>query len=192
MRNRKTFLRLDLLAVLGAAMILAGCAGRSEMRSVASQSSAILNAAQINATKYAEAQTRYEAGAQASIAAFNKMTAIGNQEQEAVQGTWIDSTMRGLYGELGARTVDDYEEIVNDATAAPVAPTVITIDTTKVRQAVAKLNELAKEETLQSQVAFLANFAQTVASAYQDAQKKAADMANGAAGEMKKAAPIQQ
>lgn len=192
MRIRKSCPALSLLVPIVAAVMLNGCAGRSDMRSVASQSSAILNAAQINATKYAEAQTRYEVGAQANIASFNKMSAIGNQAQKAAQATWIDSSMRGLFGELTPRAVADYQKVVDEATAAPIAPTAITIDTSKVRQAVSKLNELAKEQTLESQVAFLANFAATVAGAYQDAQKKAAEMANGAADGMKKAAPVQQ
>jgi hypothetical protein len=113
------------------------------------------------------------------------MTAIGNQEAEAVQSTWVDSQMRGLYGDVKPRSLIDYQKVVDDAMAVPIAPTVITIDTSKVRAAVAQLNELAKEETLESRVAFLTMFAKTVAAAYQDAQKKAADQAKAAADGMK-------
>jgi hypothetical protein len=173
-------------------LLLGGCAGRSEMRAVASQSSAILNQSQIEAARYADAQTRYEATAQATIASFSMMTAIGDQEADSVQTTWIDSSMRSIYGDLRPRSLADYQKIVDDATAAPVAAPTITIDTSKVRQAVARLNELAKEQTLESQLAFLTTFAKTVSAAYQDAQKKAADQANKAADDMKAAAPVQK
>ena len=103
-------------------LVLAGCAGRSDMRAVASQSSAILNQAQIEATRYAEAQTRYEATAQANIASYAKMTAIGTQEAEAGQTTWVDSAMSGLYNGVKPRSLADYQRIVDDATAAPLAP----------------------------------------------------------------------
>ena len=183
-----TRLWLYLLAVL----LLGGCAGRSEMRAVASQSSAILNQSQIEAARYADAQTRYEATAQATIASFSRMTAIGNQSADSVQTTWVDSTMRSIYSDLRPRSLTDYQKMVDDATAAPIAAPTITIDTSKVRQAVAKLNELAKEETLESQLAFLTTFAKTVAAAYEDAQKKAADQAKKAAGDMETIAPVQK
>ena len=183
-----TRLWLCLLAVL----LLSGCAGRSEMRAVASLSSAILNQSQIEAARYADAQTRYEATAQAIITSFSMMTAIGNQEADSVQTTWIDSSMRSTYSDLKPRSLTDYQKIVDEATAVPIAAPTITIDTSKVRQAVAKLNELAKEETLESQLAFLTTFAKTVAAAYQDAQKKAADQASKAADDMKATAPAQK
>jgi hypothetical protein len=182
-----TRLWLCLLAVL----LLGGCAGRSELRAVASQSSAILNQSQIEAARYADAQTRYEATAQANIASFSTMTAIGNQEADSVQTSWIDSSMRSIYSDLKPRSLTDYRKTVDDATAAPIAAPTIAIDTSKVRQAVAKLNELAKEQTLESQVAFLTTFAKTAA-AYQDAQKKAANQANKAADDIKAAAPVQK
>jgi hypothetical protein len=177
-----------MLALLVAAVALPGCAGRSEMRAVASQSGAILNQSQIEASRYAEAQTRYEATAQANIASFSKMTAIGNQQADSL--TWVDSSTRGL--DVNASSLSDYQKIVDEATAAPVAPATITIDTSTVRQAVAKLNELSKEESLDSQIAFLTNFAKTVAAAYQDAQKKAAEQATKAATDMKSVSPVQQ
>lgn len=173
-------------------LVLSGCAGRSDMRAVASQSSAIMNQAQIEATRYAEAQTRYEAIGQANIASFSKMTAIGNQEAEAVQTTWVDSSMSSLYSGVKPRSLADYQKVIDDATAAPLAPTAITIDTSKVRSVVAQLNELAKEENLESRVAFLTMFAKTVSAAYQDAQKKAAAQANEAANDMKTSSPVQQ
>jgi hypothetical protein len=183
-----TRLWLCLLAIL----LLGGCAGQSEMRAVASLSSAILNQSQIEATRYADAQTRYEATAQANIASFSKMTAIGNQEADSVQTSWVDSSMRSIYSDLKPRSLTDYQKTVDDATAAPIAAPTITIDISKVRQAVAKLNELAKEETLESQLAFLTTFAKTVAAAYQDAQKKAANQANKVADDMKATAPLQK
>jgi hypothetical protein len=181
---------LSIMAALLAAVLLTGCAGRSEMRAVASQSSAILNQTQTEAARYADAQTRYEASAQANIASFNKMTTIGNQEADS--GTWIDSSMSGLYNGVRPRSLADYQKIIDDATAAPTAPNVITIDTSKVRAAVAQMNELAKEETLESRLAFLTMFAKAVASAYQDAQKKAADQANSASDSMKSVSPVQK
>ncbi len=180
---------LRLLTIL---LLLGGCAGRSEMRAVASLSSAILNQSQIEAAHYADAQTRYEATAQAIITSFSTMTAIGNQEADSVQTSWIDSSMRGIYSDLKPRSLTDYQKIVDEATAVPIAAPTITIDTSKVRQAVAKLNELAKEETLESQLAFLTTFAKTVAAAYQDAQKKAADQASKAADDIKATAPVQK
>ena len=177
--------------ILAISLAVGGCAGRADMRSVASQSSAILNTAQLQATKYAEAQTRYEAGARANIASFAKMTAIGNQQLKAAQVTWIDSTMKSQYSALQPLSTADYQKMVDEATAAPITPTTITIDTGKVQQAVAKLNELAREPTLESQMAFLTQFVSSIVSAYQDAKKKAADLANSAANQMKEAAPVQ-
>jgi hypothetical protein len=177
-----------MLALLVTTAILAGCAGRSEMRAVASQSGAILNQSQIEASRYAEAQTRYEATAQANIASFSKMTAIGNQQADSL--TWVDSATRSL--NVNAKSLSDYQKIVDDATAAPTAPATVTIDTSTVRQAVAKLNELSKKESLDSQIDFLANFAKTAAAAYQDAQKKAAEQATKAASDMKSVSPVLQ
>jgi len=185
-RNALSSSRILALLLLGA--LPAGCAGRSEMRAVASQSSAILNQSQIEASRYAEAQTRYEAIAQANIASYSKMTTIGNQQADAL--TWVDPSMRSL--NVNPRSLSEYQKIVDDATAAPAAPPSITIDTSTVRQAVAKLNELSKEESLDSQIAFLTNFAKTVAAAYQDAQKKAAAQATTAANDMQSASPLQQ
>jgi hypothetical protein len=176
------------LALLLIAVTLSACAGRSEMRAVASQSGAILNQSQIEASRYAEAQTRYEATAQANIASFSKMTTIGNQQADSL--TWVDSAPRRL--NVDAKSLSDYQRIVDDATAAPVAPATVTIDTSKVRQAVAKLNELSKKESLDSQIDFLANFAKTAAAAYQDAQKKAAEQATKAASDMKSVSPVLQ
>lgn len=181
-----------LYVLLAVMLALGGCAGRSDMRSVASQSSAILNAAQIQASSYADAQTRYEAGAQANIASFSKMTTIRNQEMKSAQVTWIDSSMKGIYSDLAPKAQADYSKVIDDATAAPIAPTTVTIDTSKVRSAVAKLNEFAKEHDLESQIAFLVDFGSSVAEAFKEAQKKAADMANGAANQMNAAAPIQK
>lgn len=175
-----------------AALLLGGCAGRSEMRAVASLSSAMLNQSQMEAAGYADAQTRYEATAQANIASFSKMTAIGNQQADSVQTSWVDSSMRTIYSDLKPRSLTDYQKAIDDATAAPVAAPTVRIDTSKVRQAVGKLNELAKEETLESQLAFLTTFAKTVAAAYQDAQKKAADQASKAADNIKASAPVQK
>jgi hypothetical protein len=181
------------LYILAAILVsVAGCSGRSDMRSVASQSSAILNNAQVQATKYAEAQTRYEAAVQANMASFSKMTAIGNQGLKDAQTAWIDQAMKSKYDGARPLAVSDYQKMVDDATAAPIAPTVITIDTSKVRQAVAKLNELAKEQTLESQLAFVIQFATAVVNAYQDAEKKAADMASKAATQVKEAGPTQR
>lgn len=183
-----THLWLCLLTIL----LIGGCAGRSQMRAVASQSSAILHQSQIEAAGYADAQTRYEATAQANIASFSRMTSIGNQAADSVQTAWIDFSMRSIYSDLKPRSLTDYQKTVDDATAAPIAPPTITIDTGKVRQAVAKLNELAKEETLESQLVFIVTFGKTVAGAYQDAQKKAAEQADKAADEMKASAPAQK
>ena len=103
-----TRLWLCLLAVL----VLGGCAGRSEMRAVASLSSAILNQSQIEAAGYADAQTRYEATAQAIITSFSMMTAIGNQEADSVQTSWVDSSMRSIYSDLKPRSLADIQKIV--------------------------------------------------------------------------------
>src|SRR5262249_5877992 len=100
-----TRLWLYLLAVL----LLSGCAGRSEMRAVASLSSAILNQSQIEAAGYADAQTRYEATAQANIASFSTMTAIGNQQANSVQASWVDSSMRSIHSDLKPRSLSDYQ-----------------------------------------------------------------------------------
>jgi hypothetical protein len=170
---------------------VAGCSGRSDMRSVASQSSAILNNAQIQATRYAEAQTRYEAGAHANMASYSKMTAIGNQALKDGQSAWIDSAMESKYSKLKPQSTSDYQKMVDDATAAPITPAAVTIDTSKVRQAVAKLNELAKEQNLESQLAFVTQFASSLVAAYQDAQKKAAEMATDATNKMKETSPTQ-
>jgi hypothetical protein len=188
MRTQNCLSSSGMLALFLVAAMSAGCAGRTEMRAVASQSSAILNQSQIEASRYAEAQTRYEATAQANIASFSKMTTIGNQQADSL--TWVDSATRGL--NVNAKSLSDYQKIVDDATAAPVAPATVTIDTSTVRQAVAKLNELSKKESLDSQIAFLTSFAQTAAAAYQDAQKKAADQATKAASDMKTVSPVLQ
>ena len=168
------------LLTLGLVTALAGCAGRPEMRSTASQSGAILNQAQSDAADYATAQTELDETIVANIASFNAMAAEGAQALKADQTVWIDQTMKGYFDSLKPADPGSYLKALDDASAAPEQAKPTTVDTSKVRLAVGNLNELAKEQDLQSQLSFLVQFALGVQDAFQQAQKKAKEVAGQA------------
>ncbi len=171
--------RLVFLA-LCAAVAAAGCSGREEMRSAASQSGAILSQAQREAVDYARTQTELDETIVANISSFNAMAAEGTETMKADQTVWVDATMKGLFDGLKPADPATFVRALDDVSAPPeqVKPTVI--DTSKVRLAVANLNELALERDLESQLSFLVQFALGVQDAFEQAQKKAAQVAGQA------------
>lgn len=169
-----------MLVMLGLAVVMAGCAGRDDMRSTASQSGAILNQAQRDAAAYGQAQTELDETIVANIASFNAMAAEGNEAMKSDQTIWVDSTMKGHFDSLKPLEPAAYLRSLDLAATPPEVVTPTVIDTSKVRLAVAKLNELAKERDLESQLAFIVQFAMGVKDAYDQAQQKAAGIATTA------------
>jgi hypothetical protein len=168
------------LLALGFAIAMAGCAGREEMRSTASQSGAILNQAQRDAADYATAQTELDETIVANIASFNAMAAEGAQAMKADQTVWVDQTMKGYFDSLKPADPGSYLKALDEAAAPPEQAKPTVVDTSKVRLAVSNLNELAKEQDLESQLSFLVQFALGVEDAFKQAQKKAAEVAGQA------------
>lgn len=166
--------------ILGLAILTAGCAGRDDMRSTASQSGAILNQAQRDAAAYAQAQTDLDETIVANIASFNAMAAEGAESIKADQTVWVDQTMKGYFDSVKSAEPAAYLKALDQATTPPEQVTPTVIDTSKVRLAVAKLNELAKEQDLESQLSFIIQFALGVKDAYEQAEQKAAGIAKTA------------
>ena len=171
----KTYPQLLLLSLVG--QLLAGCAGREDMRNVASQSAAILSQTQAQVDLFNKSETRLNNVIQNNIATFNTMTAEANIAVNTRQASWLDPKMKAIFQEVKSGDSSLYIATANNMTAsAPSAP-VIAVGTEKIRVAVAKLNALAQNPNLQSQVTFLAEFGKGVKDAYDEKQKKATGLA---------------
>lgn len=168
---------------------LAGCAGRAEVRSVASQSATILSQLQAQVVLFNTSQTGLNNVIQNNIAIYNTRAAQTDRLVKNSQITWLDPKMKAIFGEVKSAEPASYIATANDVTATtPRGPTV-DVGTTNIRASVAKLNGLAEAPKLTSQVTFLVEFAKGVKSAYDEQQKKATDLSDSAATKAKALSP---